>query len=87
MALRQAGYSEGGINEIVAALALLTKHGVLGLALPTALPAAPLSAAYFPMPAHAQDPPTVFGPIGQVGLGEYTSDSRVVQINYYCLGQ
>ncbi|XP_026332884.1 RNA-binding protein Nova-2 isoform X2 [Hyposmocoma kahamanoa] len=69
MALRQAGYSEAGINEIVAALALLTKHGVLGLALPTALPAAPLSAAYFPLPTHAQDPPTVFGPIGQVGLG------------------
>ncbi|RVE52347.1 hypothetical protein evm_002985 [Chilo suppressalis] len=71
VALRQAGYSEAGVGEISAALSLLVKHGVLGLALPTALPA-PLSAAYFPMPhahAHAQDPPAVFGPIGQVGLG------------------
>ncbi|CAH1637974.1 unnamed protein product [Spodoptera littoralis] len=66
-ALRQAGYSEAGISEIGAALALLVKHGVLGLALPAALPAPPLSAAYFPLPA--QDPPTVFGPIGQVPLG------------------
>ncbi|XP_052756525.1 RNA-binding protein Pasilla isoform X3 [Galleria mellonella] len=67
VALRQSGYSEAGISEISAALSLLVKHGVLGLALPTALPAAPLSAAYFPLPA--QDPPAVFGPIGQVGLG------------------
>ncbi|KAF9412406.1 hypothetical protein HW555_009075 [Spodoptera exigua] len=66
-ALRQAGYSEAGISEIGAALALLVKHGVLGLALPAALPAPPLSAAYFPLPA--QDPPAVFGPIGQVPLG------------------
>ncbi|XP_052756528.1 RNA-binding protein Pasilla isoform X6 [Galleria mellonella] len=66
VALRQSGYSEAGISEISAALSLLVKHGVLGLALPTALPAAPLSAAYFPLPA--QDPPAVFGPIGQVGL-------------------
>ncbi|XP_022817506.1 RNA-binding protein Nova-2 isoform X4 [Spodoptera litura] len=65
-ALRQAGYSEAGISEIGAALALLVKHGVLGLALPAALPAPPLSAAYFPLPA--QDPPAVFGPIGQVPL-------------------
>ncbi|KAJ8714288.1 hypothetical protein PYW08_007908 [Mythimna loreyi] len=67
VALRQAGYSEAGISEIGAALALLVKHGVLGLALPAALPAPPLSAAYFPLPA--QDPPPVFGPIGQVPLG------------------
>ncbi|XP_030033178.1 RNA-binding protein Nova-2 isoform X2 [Manduca sexta] len=67
VALRQAGYSEGGVSEILAALGLLVKHGVLGLALPAALPAPPLSAAYFPLPA--QDPPAVFGPIGQVGLG------------------
>ncbi|XP_013170572.1 PREDICTED: RNA-binding protein Nova-2 isoform X4 [Papilio xuthus] len=66
-ALRQAGYSEGGISEIGAALSLLVKHGVLGLALPAALPPAPLSAAYFPLPA--QDSPAVFGPLGQVGLG------------------
>lgn len=66
VALRQAGYSEAGISEIGAALSLLVKHGVLGLALPAALPPAPLSAAYFPLPA--QDPPTVFGPIGQVPL-------------------
>ncbi|XP_059048521.1 RNA-binding protein Pasilla isoform X3 [Achroia grisella] len=66
VALRQSGYSEAGINEISTALALLVKHGVLGLALPAALPATPLSAAYFPLPA--QDPPAVFGPIGQVGL-------------------
>lgn len=69
VALRQSGYSEAGISEISAALSLLVKHGVLGLALPTALPAAPLSAAYFPLPA--QDPPAVFGPIGQVGLAFY----------------
>ncbi|CAH2044877.1 unnamed protein product, partial [Iphiclides podalirius] len=68
VALRQAGYSEAGISEIGAALSLLVKHGVLGLALPTALPPAPLSAAYFPLPA--QDSPAVFGPLGQVGLGE-----------------
>ncbi|XP_021191942.1 RNA-binding protein Pasilla isoform X3 [Helicoverpa armigera] len=66
-ALRQAGYSDAGVSEIGAALALLVKHGVLGLALPAALPAPPLSAAYFPLPA--QDPPAVFGPIGQVPLG------------------
>ncbi|XP_075983280.1 RNA-binding protein Nova-1-like protein passilla isoform X3 [Anticarsia gemmatalis] len=66
VALRQAGYSEAGISEIGAALALLVKHGVLGLALPQALPPAPLGAAYFPLPA--QDPPAVFGPIGQVPL-------------------
>ncbi|XP_047033716.1 RNA-binding protein Pasilla isoform X8 [Helicoverpa zea] len=65
-ALRQAGYSDAGVSEIGAALALLVKHGVLGLALPAALPAPPLSAAYFPLPA--QDPPAVFGPIGQVPL-------------------
>ncbi|XP_047994764.1 LOW QUALITY PROTEIN: RNA-binding protein Pasilla [Leguminivora glycinivorella] len=65
VALRQSGYSEGGISEISAALALLVKHGVLGLALPAALPAAPLS-AFYPLPA--QEPP-VFGPLGQVGLG------------------
>ena len=70
VALRQAGYSEAGISEIGAALALLVKHGVLGLALPTALPAPPLSAAYFPLPQ--QDPPAVFGPIGQVPLGMYS---------------
>ncbi|CAG5004629.1 unnamed protein product [Parnassius apollo] len=67
VALRQAGYSEAGISEIGAALSLLVKHGVLGLALPAALPPAPLSAAYFPLPA--QDSPAVFGPLGQVGLG------------------
>ncbi|KAL0819337.1 hypothetical protein ABMA28_007467 [Loxostege sticticalis] len=67
VALRQSGYSEAGVSEIAAALALLVKHGVLGLALPQPLPHAPLSAAYFPLPA--QDPPAVFGPIGQVGLG------------------
>ncbi|KAL0819338.1 hypothetical protein ABMA28_007467 [Loxostege sticticalis] len=66
VALRQSGYSEAGVSEIAAALALLVKHGVLGLALPQPLPHAPLSAAYFPLPA--QDPPAVFGPIGQVGL-------------------
>ncbi|XP_013135760.1 PREDICTED: RNA-binding protein Nova-1 isoform X7 [Papilio polytes] len=69
VALRQAGYSEAGISEIGAALSLLVKHGVLGLALPAALPPAPLSAAYFPLPA--QDSPAVFGPLGQVGLGEF----------------
>ncbi|XP_072929605.1 RNA-binding protein Pasilla isoform X2 [Epargyreus clarus] len=70
VALRQAGYSEAGISEIGAALALLVKHGVLGLALPAALPAAPLSAAYFPLHApHAQDSPAVFGPLSQVSLG------------------
>lgn len=68
VALRQAGYSEAGISEIGAALSLLVKHGVLGLALPTALPPAPLSAAYFPL--QPQDSPAVFGPLGQVGLGE-----------------
>ncbi|XP_013190955.1 RNA-binding protein Pasilla isoform X3 [Amyelois transitella] len=62
VALRQAGYSEGGVAEISAALSLLVKHGVLGLSLPAALPAPSLSAAYFP------EAP-VFGPIGQVGLG------------------
>ncbi|XP_049878158.1 RNA-binding protein Pasilla isoform X2 [Pectinophora gossypiella] len=67
VALRQSGYSEAGVSEISAALALLVKHGVLGLALPAALPAAPLSAAYFPL--QPQDSPAVFGPIGQVGLG------------------
>ncbi|XP_013190956.1 RNA-binding protein Pasilla isoform X4 [Amyelois transitella] len=61
VALRQAGYSEGGVAEISAALSLLVKHGVLGLSLPAALPAPSLSAAYFP------EAP-VFGPIGQVGL-------------------
>lgn len=66
VALRQAGYSEAGISEIGAALALLVKHGVLGLALPAALPA-PLSAAYFPL---QQDSPAVFGPLAQVQLGE-----------------
>ncbi|XP_021191945.1 RNA-binding protein Pasilla isoform X5 [Helicoverpa armigera] len=70
-ALRQAGYSDAGVSEIGAALALLVKHGVLGLALPAALPAPPLSAAYFPLPA--QDPPAVFGPIGQVPLGMYSA--------------
>ena len=69
VALRQAGYSETGISEIGAALSLLVKHGVLGLALPAALPA-PLSTAYFPLPA--QDSPAVFGPLAQVQLGEYT---------------
>ncbi|XP_063539006.1 RNA-binding protein Pasilla isoform X4 [Cydia strobilella] len=77
MALRQSGYSDAGISEISAALALLVKHGVLGLALPAALPAAPLSAAFYPLPTHAhahahahahQDQP-VFGPLSQVGLG------------------
>ncbi|GBP49853.1 RNA-binding protein Nova-1 [Eumeta japonica] len=68
-ALRQAGHADTAIGEMSAALALLVKHGVLGVALPAALPAAPLSAAYFPLPTAAQDPPTVFGPIGQVGLG------------------
>ncbi|KAL0868822.1 hypothetical protein ABMA27_007184 [Loxostege sticticalis] len=72
VALRQSGYSEAGVSEIAAALALLVKHGVLGLALPQPLPHAPLSAAYFPLPA--QDPPAVFGPIGQVGLGELGYD-------------
>ncbi|XP_063367441.1 RNA-binding protein Pasilla isoform X3 [Cydia amplana] len=66
MALRQSGYSDAGISEISAALALLVKHGVLGLALPAALPAAPLSAAFYPL--QAQDQP-VFGPLSQVGLG------------------
>lgn len=66
MALRQAGYSEGGISEISAALSLLVKHGVLGLALPQPMAAPPMSAAYFPL---QQDPPPVFGPISQVGLG------------------
>ncbi|XP_061721356.1 RNA-binding protein Pasilla isoform X9 [Cydia pomonella] len=66
VALRQSGYSDAGISEISAALALLVKHGVLGLALPAALPAAPLSAAFYPLPA--QDQP-VFGPLSQVGLG------------------
>ncbi|XP_063367444.1 RNA-binding protein Pasilla isoform X6 [Cydia amplana] len=65
MALRQSGYSDAGISEISAALALLVKHGVLGLALPAALPAAPLSAAFYPL--QAQDQP-VFGPLSQVGL-------------------
>ncbi|KAJ0173417.1 hypothetical protein K1T71_010566 [Dendrolimus kikuchii] len=65
VALRQAGYSEAGIGEISAALGLLVKHGVLGLGVAAPL-APPLSAAYFPLPA--QDPPAVFGPIGQVGL-------------------
>ncbi|XP_021191941.1 RNA-binding protein Pasilla isoform X2 [Helicoverpa armigera] len=73
-ALRQAGYSDAGVSEIGAALALLVKHGVLGLALPAALPAPPLSAAYFPLPA--QDPPAVFGPIGQVPLGMYSGGAR-----------
>ncbi|XP_063387519.1 RNA-binding protein Pasilla isoform X1 [Cydia fagiglandana] len=66
VALRQSGYSDAGISEISAALALLVKHGVLGLALPAALPATPLSAAFYPLPA--QDQP-VFGPLSQVGLG------------------
>lgn len=65
VALRQAGYAEAGISEISAALALLVKHGVLGLALPNPLAAAPLSAAYFPLQQEAP----VFGPISQVGLG------------------
>ncbi|CAG9565770.1 unnamed protein product [Danaus chrysippus] len=65
-ALRQAGYSEAGLSEIGAALALLVKHGVLGLALPAALPA-PLSAAYFPL--QPSDSPAVFGPLAQVQLG------------------
>ncbi|CAG9565776.1 unnamed protein product [Danaus chrysippus] len=67
-ALRQAGYSEAGLSEIGAALALLVKHGVLGLALPAALPA-PLSAAYFPL--QPSDSPAVFGPLAQVQLGTY----------------
>ncbi|XP_045532168.1 RNA-binding protein Pasilla isoform X2 [Pieris brassicae] len=67
VALRQAGYSEAGISEIGAALSLLVKHGVLGLALPPALPHPPaLSAAYFPL--SAQDSPAVFGPLSQVSL-------------------
>lgn len=70
VALRQAGYSESAISEMGAALALLVKHGVLGLALPAALPAPPLSAAYFPLAA--QEPPAVFGPIGQLPLGMYS---------------
>ncbi|XP_037963355.1 RNA-binding protein Pasilla isoform X4 [Plutella xylostella] len=65
VALRQSGYSDAGISEISAALALLVKHGVLGLSLPQPMPAAPLSAAYFPLPTQE---PGVFGPIGQVGL-------------------
>ncbi|XP_041969537.1 RNA-binding protein Nova-1 isoform X2 [Aricia agestis] len=65
-ALRQAGHSEGGLSEIGAALALLVKHGVLGLALPTALPAAPLPPAYFPLPTQDSQ---VFGPLAQVQLG------------------
>lgn len=73
VALRQAGYSEAGIGEISAALGLLVKHGVLGLGV-TAPLAPPLSAAYFPLPA--QDPPAVFGPIGQVGLGELRPPRR-----------
>ncbi|XP_041969540.1 RNA-binding protein Nova-1 isoform X5 [Aricia agestis] len=64
-ALRQAGHSEGGLSEIGAALALLVKHGVLGLALPTALPAAPLPPAYFPLPTQDSQ---VFGPLAQVQL-------------------
>lgn len=80
MALRQAGYSESGVAEVAAALALLVKHGVLGVALPpapTPMPAAPLSATYFSLP---QEPSAVFGPIGQVGLGMppvfcYSADS------------
>ncbi|XP_063627806.1 RNA-binding protein Pasilla isoform X5 [Cydia splendana] len=67
VALRQSGYSDAGISEISAALALLVKHGVLGLALPAAMPAAPLSAAFYPLPAQDQ---SVFGPLSQVGLGE-----------------
>lgn len=68
VALRQAGYGEGGVSEIGAALALLVKHGVLGLALPAPLAAPPpLSAAYFPLPA--QDPQPVFGALSQVSLG------------------
>ncbi|XP_063627804.1 RNA-binding protein Pasilla isoform X3 [Cydia splendana] len=66
VALRQSGYSDAGISEISAALALLVKHGVLGLALPAAMPAAPLSAAFYPLPAQDQ---SVFGPLSQVGLG------------------
>lgn len=69
-ALRQAGYSEAGLSEIGAALALLVKHGVLGLALPAALPA-PLSAAYFPL--QPSDSPAVFGPLAQVQLGTYSN--------------
>ncbi|XP_075983279.1 RNA-binding protein Nova-1-like protein passilla isoform X2 [Anticarsia gemmatalis] len=83
VALRQAGYSEAGISEIGAALALLVKHGVLGLALPQALPPAPLGAAYFPLPA--QDPPAVFGPIGQVPLGGGGSLERFAEVAFEAL--
>ncbi|XP_050664400.1 RNA-binding protein Pasilla isoform X2 [Leptidea sinapis] len=65
-ALRQAGYSDGAVSEVGAALALLVKHGVLGLALPALPPPAPLSAAYFPL--SAQDSSAVFGPLSQVSL-------------------
>ncbi|XP_073950056.1 RNA-binding protein Nova-1-like protein passilla isoform X3 [Choristoneura fumiferana] len=81
LALRQSGYSEAGITEINAALALLVKHGVLGLSLPTALPAAPLQAAYFPL---QQDQP-VFGPISQVGLGGRASLERFAEVAFEAL--
>lgn len=72
LTLRNAGYTEAQLVEILAALSVLAKYGILamGLGLTQHAGALPNYLSVIEQAGAATANSGVFGPIGQVSLGE-----------------